>query len=246
MKAWYERDDFWQIMYPKIFDQDRWTSAKEEVESIISLLGIELGDSILDLCCGPGRHSLELARRGYRVTGVDRTLSYLEKARRQAKTEGLKIEFIQDDMRNFCRPGTFDAALNLYSSFGYFEDQEDDRRVIKNLNKSIKSGGRLIMEMMGKEVLARIFRERDWHEENGVLFLEERKINSGWGCIQARWVMIKGKEINEFIVSHRLYSGEELAALLLDSDFKTVKLFGDLSGAPYDHTAQRLVAIAFK
>ena len=87
--------------------------------NIVSLLKIDPGASILDLCCGPGRHSLELSRRGFSLTGVDRTKSYLEKARKQAETEGLKVEFIQEDMRSFCKSNTFDVVINLFtSSFG--------------------------------------------------------------------------------------------------------------------------------
>jgi hypothetical protein len=100
--------------------------------------------------------------------------------------------------------------------------------------------------MMGKEVLARIFRERDWHEENGTIFLEERKLSNGWSWIQNRWIMIKGGERKEFTFSLRLYSGEELSSLLSESGFNSVELFGDLSGMPYDHAANRLVAVAIK
>jgi SAM-dependent methyltransferase len=156
------------------------------------------------------------------------------------------VEFLQEDMRNFCRPETYDAALNLYTSFGYFENPEEDRQVLKNVYSSLKKGGKLVIDVMGKEVLARIFRERDWHEEDGIIFLEERKLSNGWSRIQNRWIMIKGEERKEFTFSLRLYSGEELSLLLSESGFNSVELFGDLSRMPYDHTAKRLVALAIK
>ncbi len=244
--VWHEEDDFWKVMAPKIFGKKQWENAPAEVENAISLLKISPGAYVLDLCCGPGRHSLELARRGFQVTGVDRTLKYLVAARKQAGAEGLNVDFVQEGMREFRRPEAFDAVLNLYTSFGYFENPEEERQVLKNIHVSLKTGGKLLMDLMGKEVLAGVFRERDWHEDNGIIFLEERKISSGWDWIQARWIMIKGKERKEFTFSLRLYSGAELSSLLSQSGFSSVELFGDLSGAPYDHTAKRLVALATK
>jgi SAM-dependent methyltransferase len=181
-----------------MFHERRWEKAQEEVANITSLLKASPGASVLDLCCGPGRHSLQLARSGFSVTGVDRTRTYLQKARKQAETEGLKIEFIQDDMRSFCRPGGFDAAINLFTSFGYFEDVNDDRRVAANVYRSLKEKGVFLIDIMGKEVLARIFRERDWYELDNTMVLEERKVCANWSWMESRWLMIKDGKIDEF------------------------------------------------
>ncbi|NIT57732.1 MAG: methyltransferase domain-containing protein, partial [Aliifodinibius sp.] len=115
-------------------------------------LGIEASSPILDLGCGIGRHTLELAHRGFTVTGVDRTQTYLNKAREKARIGGLEVEFVQADMRSFRRTGAFEAVINLFSSFGYFENPEEDRRVVENVYDSLKPGGRFLVEMMGKEV----------------------------------------------------------------------------------------------
>jgi len=246
MTIWYEDDDFWKTLAPRLFGRERWENTPAEVEKTISLLEINPGAQVLDLCCGPGRHSLELARRGFQVTGVDRTSGYLEDARKSAAAEKLNVEFLQEDMRSFCRPGSFDAVLNLFTSFGYFEDLEDDERVLNNIYSSLKAGGRLIMEMIGKEVLARTFCERVWSEEDGEILLEERKLSSGWNWIQSRWILIKDGDRKEFTISNRLYSAVELSGLLTEAGFTSVKVFGNLNGAPYDHMAERLVAVAVK
>ncbi len=246
MKAWHEQDDFWTKWAPFMFHERRWEQAQEEVANIISLLKVSRGASILDLCCGPGRHSLQLARAGFLVTGVDRTRTYLQKARKQAEKEGLNVKFIRDDMRHFCKPNTFDAAINLFTSFGYFEDMAEDKKVIANVSRSLKSGGIFLIDTMGKELLARIFRERDWYEVNDILVLQERNVCRNWSWIENRWIMIKDGEIEEHKVSHRLYSAVELAAILKDCGFTAVDAYGDLTGAPYDHTAKRLVLVAHK
>jgi SAM-dependent methyltransferase len=246
MKVWYEQDAFWTKWAPVMFHERRWEKAQEEVANITSLLKASPGASVLDLCCGPGRHSLQLARTGFSVTGVDGTRTYLQKARKQAETEGLKIEFVQDDMRSFCRPGGFDFAINLFTSFGYFEDVNDDRRVAANIYRSLKEKGVFLIDIMGKEVLARIFRERDWYELDDTMVLEERKVCANWGWMEGRWLMIKDGKMDEFRVSHRLYSAAELAALLSDCGFDAIAVYGDLTGAPYDHTAKRLILVAHK
>jgi SAM-dependent methyltransferase len=246
MKAWHEQDAFWAKWAPFLFGERRWEQAQEEVVNITSLLKIRPEASVLDLCCGPGRHSLQLARAGFSVTGVDRTRTYLRKARRQAETEGLKIEFTQEDMRSFCRPNAFDVVINLFTSFGYFEDMNEDRKVVENVWRSLKENGVFLMDTMGKEVLARIFRERDWYELDNIMVLEERKVCANWSWMENRWIMIKDGAMEEHKVSHRLYSAVELAALLSDCGFNAIDVYGDLSGAPYDHTAKRLVLVAHK
>lgn len=246
VKAWHEDDRFWERTAPFQFTERRWAAAPEEVEKVLALLKLEPGASVLDLCCGPGRHALELARRGFKVTGVDRTARFLEEARRRAEAEGLKIEFVQDDMRAFRRHEAFDAVINLFTSFGYFDDPGEDRRVLENAYISLKPHGKLLIDVMGKEVLARIFRERDWQEHDGALFLEERRLHEDWSRIETRWIIVRDGEREEFTLSLRLYSGTELRALLEEVGFDRVELFGNLDGEPYDQDARRLVALAEK
>jgi len=246
LKHWYEDDHFWQAVSPIMFGEQRLTQAALQSDQLTKLLDLTPPASVLDLCCGLGRHSLELARRGFKVTGVDRTGVYLRHAHKQALEEKLEIEFVQADMREFCRPNAFDAAINLFTSFGYFENPAEDRRVIVNVHKSLKKDGKLVMDMAGKEIVARVFRERDWHEENGVIWFEERSISKDWSWIDNRWILLRGDKRDEFRISHRLYSAAELTALLRDCGFQQVHSYGDLAGAPYDHNAERLVVVAHK
>jgi SAM-dependent methyltransferase len=246
MKKWYDDDAFWDIWGPIMFSPERWEDTPEEVDNLIDLLDIDPNAKILDLCCGPGRHALEFARRGFSVTGVDRTRKYLEEARRRVEKEKLKLELVQKDMRRFRRPGRFDAALNLFTSFGFFEDQKDDQLMVSNVYDSLKDGGVFVIDMMGKEILARIFRERDWQETNGAIMLEERKVSKGWTWMENRWIMIKDGKTREFRFSHRPYSAAELTRLMADCGFAETKVYGSLAGTPYDHQAKRLVVVARK
>ena len=245
-EPWHEDDTFWEGFAPSIFSERRLSFTATEVDSILALLGIEPGARVLDLCCGVGRHSLELALRGFQVTGVDRTRAYLDRAAQQATEEGLDVEFVLEDMRIFCRPDSFEAAISMYTSFGYFENLDEERKVVKNVCQSLKAGGVFLIEMMGKEVLAGRFQERDWFEEDGVIRLEERKITGNWGWTEGRWIMLRGNERVEGNISVRLYSATEIVSLLKECGFCQVHVYGGFDRSPYDHTARRLVTVARK
>jgi SAM-dependent methyltransferase len=247
MTDWYDDDSFWETFQNYMFDSRRLGLAPAEVDQMIALLGPQSGAAVLDLCCGIGRHSLEFARRGFKVTGVDRTLPYLDQARASASKENLKIEFVRSDMREFSRPAAFDAAINFFTAFGYFENPADDARVARNLLDSLNPDGRLIVDMNGKEIMARKFRERDWGtREDGTIVLEERRVLDGWKRLENRWTWIRGVERRVSTLVLRVYSGAELESLLRSVGFREVGLYGSLSATPYDQNAQRLVAVASK
>lgn len=247
MSNWYDNEDFWKTLERFFFSQIRTDEiAKTEADQITRLLQSTPGSAVLDLACGPGRHSLELARRGYRVTGVDRTKRYLDTARTKADAEQLHVEFVQEDMRRFERPDSFDVALNLFSSFGYFEDPEDDLKVLRNLCRSLKPGGKLLMELVGKEWLAREFQAQRWHHhaETDEYLLEQVTVRSGWDWLDNHWIWIKGHQRKVFDFGLRVYSGVELTAALRRAGLSTIELYGSLDATPYDDKAQRLVALA--
>lgn len=245
-KSWHNQDKFWELFEPILFNQQRQSSAKVEVEKVVSLLKIRQNDRILDLSCGTGRHSLELARQGFDVVGVDRTTSFIEKAKQKAEENNLKVEFVVGDMRKYCQPNSFDIVMNLFGSFGYFEDPDDDRQVVRNMCDSLHSGGRFLIETMGKEIAARDYQERDWSEHGDMLVLSERTPIQNWSRIQTRWIVIKGNKRVEHTVSVRSYSAAELSSLLSDCGFMNIQVYGDLEGRDYDHEAKRLVVVGTK
>jgi len=222
------------------------------VAALTALLGLPSGARVLDLAAGTGGHAVELARRGLRVTGVDRTKSFLDRAEKAASEAAVQVEWVEADMREFVREGGFDAILNLYTSFGFFEDEGDDERVVKNARRSLVPGGVLMLEMISKELVASSFRDRYWIEVDGALFLEERKVSRDWEWLESRWLIVNPvaaspplvHDRREFRVRHRLYSGAELRTLLGEAGFENVELFGSFDGAAYDRSARRLVAIA--
>lgn len=177
---------------------------------------------------------------------MDRTATYLYEARRRAAEEDLQVEFLQEDMRTFVRSESSDAVINYFTSFGYFESEENDRRVLASAHRSLGASGVLLMEMMGKEILVRVFSERGWREEEGMLILEDRKLAPDWSTIYNRWIILEGGDRREVTLTIRLYSAAELSRLLKEAGFGKVDVYGDLSGGPYDMGAKRLVVVAHK
>ncbi len=243
MSDWHEDNEFWDLFGGTMFDAAAREKAEGQVEELERLLGMEPGMRVLDLCCGPGRHSLPLARLGYRVLGVDRTVRYLEEARERADEEGLDLDLAHADMREFVEPGGFDVAINMLTSFGYFEDPAEDTRIVGHLFESLVPGGRVLFDTMGKEIVARIFERREWRERDGDFYLYERRILDDWSWIENRWIRIDVDERHEYTVGHRLYSALEFKRLLSDGGFADVKAYGGLDGRPYDHEAERLVVV---
>ena len=248
MRKWHEEDRWWAEAKTLLFPADKWAQAPAQVDAALALAGVTVPVRVLDMPCGTGRHSLALARLGYNVTGVDRTASYVEEARQQAQEEKLDAEFVVGDMRQFRRPGAFGLALNLYTSFGYFDDPEEDVAVLQNFHASLRPGGTLVMEMVGKEVLARIFQAREWLElEDGSLFLQERQLDRDWTWLEGRWILVSpdGRRQEQFF-QHRIYGASDLKRVLAAAGFDEVAIYGGLEGLAYDQNALRLVAVARK
>jgi SAM-dependent methyltransferase len=248
---WFEHEDFWRDFYPFMFPPERFAAAKEEVSRIVALTQCTAG-AVLDLCCGPGRHAVEFAQCGFQVTGVDRSSFLLDRAREHASKaaaaiESIKIEWIKEDMRSFVRPATFDLACNLFTSFGYFKDEQDDLRVLRNIHQSLKERGVLVIEVVGKERLARTWQNTISSElADGSLIVQRPQLRDNWSRVYSDWTLIKNGHARSFSFEHTLYSGRELKDRLLSCGFAQVNLFGDLQGNPYDLEAKRLIAVARK
>ena len=201
---------------------------------------------VVDLCCGFGRITLELARRGFAACGVDITDSYLKTAKEDAAHEKLDIEFIQKDVRKFRRKNGFEVALNLYNSFGYFENSCDDLLFLKNAHYSLCDGGALIIDLLGKEIAVRDYIEAEWFERAGCTVLTESNPVDCWGSMWNRWILIKDGQRREKVFIQRLYAATELRSLLLKAGFSTVEIYGGWDERPYDQQAQTLIAVGRK
>ena len=241
---WFSEEEFWRVSFPFMFGAGRLDAADAEVEQLIALSGCESGD-LLDMCCGPGRHALAFAQRGFRVTGVDATAFLLDKARERAEREDAEVEWVESDMREFLRPESYDLALSLFTSFGFFEDAADNRAVLGHLCQSLRPGGTLVIDVLGKEVLARKYVAVDAQESpTGDIVVQRRRIYDDWSRIATEWLFVGDDGVRRFHLGLWLYSGRELREMLLAAGFEAVELYGDFLGSAYGPQASRLVAVA--
>jgi SAM-dependent methyltransferase len=243
---WFENEEFWRDYYQYMFSEDRFAAAKDEVTRIMELTQVR-GGRLLDLCCGPGRHAMEFAQRGFAVTGVDRSAFLLDRARQLAQAGGVSVEWINEDMRRFIRPDSFDLVCNLFTSFGYFEDENDDLAVLKNMQQSLRKDGILVIETLGKERLARVWQSAMCFDlPDGSMMVQRPQVRNDWSRVRTEWILVKDGQSKTAVFEHWIYSGRELKERLLNCGFKQVQLFGSTQGTPYDVDAQRLVAVARK
>jgi SAM-dependent methyltransferase len=246
MTDWFSDEEFWQMFFPVLFPDERFEIAEEQVDKIMGILDFK-GSSILDLACGPGRHSITLAMRGFRVTGVDLSPFLLAKAKERAEVAGVEIEWIHDDMRRFSRSKAFDLCLSMFTSFGYFENKEDDITVLRNIHDSLVSGGTCLIDVVGKEWLAKHFLPTSSRELNdGTLMIQRREIYEDWSKIRNQWILLKDGKAKEYRFHHTIYSAQELKDRLIEVGFDSVIIYGDLDGSEYGPDARRLIAIAQK
>jgi SAM-dependent methyltransferase len=243
---WFADDEFWETSFPFMFPEESFPKGEEQVEKILALSRISHG-ALLDVGCGPGRHAVPFARRGFAVTAVDRTAFLLDRARSHAARNAAQVTWVEEDMRSFCRPNTYHLAISLFTSFGYFEAAADNQQVLDNVAASLKRGGSFVMDLQGKEVLARKFTPTDSEDiENVGTIVQQRRIVDDWRRIETDWIMIDDSGARRFTLSLWVYSGEELRQMLDAAGFSQVELYGSLDGIPYDTEARRLVVVATK
>lgn len=243
---WFDNVEFWELFYDWMFSPATFEEAELQVEDIIDLTGIKDGKA-LDLCCGPGRHSIPLTKKNFEVTAVDLHQFLLDKASEYSVKENLEIEFIREDMRNFRLEDTYDLVINMYSSFGYFDNPNEDYLVLDNIYHSLKKGGKFLLDVRGKEIHAMENREVYSHElPSGDLIIHKNKVRDGWTSIDSEWIYIKGGRAFNFPMHYNLYSGSELRMLMIKGGFKNIRLYGDLKGHPYNQNAKRLIAVGEK
>jgi D-alanine-D-alanine ligase len=247
--------DWWRTLFNSLYletdgdviENDRNTA--NEVDLLIGSIGIERNDRILDLCCGQGRHSLELAGRGFRyVTGLDRSRYLIRLARKRARQRNLQVSFHEGDARRFrLGDAEFHCVCILGNSFGYFERPEDDLAVLESVKRALGSGGSLVMDLMDGDWMRRNFEPRSWEWVDQNHFVcRERDLAGDGDRLISREVVVHAERgvIADQFYAERLYSKERLEELLTRAGFTSVRFHSLL--APDSHRNQDLGMVAHR
>jgi D-alanine-D-alanine ligase len=216
-----------------VVDDQQVTS--KEVDTFCEILGFQPEQKILDLCCGQGPDSLELVRRGFtNVEGLDRSHYLIQRARAQAKKEGLAVKFREGDARNLpYGADVFDVVMILGNSFGYFETIEDDMRVLREIVRVLKPWGKLLIDVADGDYLRRKFQARSWEWIDRKYFVcRERSLSLDKQRLISREVVThveKGVIADQFY-AERLYSSKSIQELLAKAGFSDITVHGQITG----------------
>lgn len=241
--AWWE--EYFDETFVDIY-RDFLTPARteREVEGLREMVPLEPGARVLDLACGWGRHSVALARAGFRVTGVDLSRTLLARAKKRAKAAGMEVNLVRGDMREISYAEEFDAVLSMYSSLGYWLSDEEDLRVLRAARSALKPGGFFVLETMHRDHAVGGYAHRDWWEtEGGGTVWVEREFDAVDGVSRewTRWT--KGEESGEKYHELRIRTATEWDRLLRSADLIPVDWYGDWELAPFIHTSEDLIIV---
>lgn len=243
-KPWYASwfDTPW---YPILYKNRSESEASVFISRLLEHLSLSAGAAVLDLACGRGRHSLQLARAGFEVTGLDLSESSIASAKERAEQASIAVDFEVHDMREPFRAKSFDAVLNMFTSFGYFDSDADNKAVLAAVRQGLKGDGVFVLDFMNtRSVVDRLVPE-EIREEDGLKFHIKR------------W--FDGKHIIkqiEFEVQGRHMSFQEKVQGLMPDDFEALfagacleikERFGDYHLQPFDpERSERLILVACK
>lgn len=228
------RDDWWKEYFSEgvlrtweVVEGIKW-NVKGEVDFIEKAFGLPKGSRILDLACGYGRISIELASRGFDVLGLDYCSEVLELARSEAKRRNVKVEFVQGDMRNLQYDNEFHGVVCWGNSFGYFSDDENDR-VLGLISRSLKRNGRLILDLHNKDAVIRNYLGKRWFEKDHVFVLTDWSFDATLGRSNIREIIIDRKSgtVEETFMSMREYTLHEMKRMLKDAKLRFMQVYGD-------------------
>jgi D-alanine-D-alanine ligase len=206
---------------------------RKEVDLFSTTLNLTMDDTILDLCCGQGRHALEINKRGFKVEGLDRSRYLIQKAKALAKKENLSVKFREGDARKLpFPPDSFEVVMMLGNSFGYFETVQDDLRILKEIFRVLKPWGRLLLDVTDGEYLREKFQARSWEWIDKKLFVcRERSLSADSQRLISREVVTdvtKGVIADQFY-AERLYTKDDLLTLLKEAGFSDGVIHGEIA-----------------
>ncbi|NMW21046.1 MAG: class I SAM-dependent methyltransferase [Chlorobiaceae bacterium] len=223
-------------LYLQVYSHRDQEEASQCIRTVLSVSGLELKKpaslKVLDIACGAGRHALEFARLGYCVTGNDLSPFLLEEARKEALNCNLQLELTCSDMRDIPASTHFDLVVQLFTSFGYFDMKEDDRVVLRKVFDALKSGGWYVLDLINPVHLAGNLVAETRRNAGNLTLIEERAFCEDKITKTITVTPPDGPKLT-FSESVRLYSREEIVALLQNEGFSVTGIVGNYQGDPF-------------
>jgi SAM-dependent methyltransferase len=244
-----------QAGYEKVFEVDDYLYfygdmltdelSDRQVAALVRLLELDQPMHILDLGCGHGRHANRLAALGHQVTGFDRSPGFLELARQDAAARGVQVEYRLGDMRQLDYDQAFDRALMMFTVFGYFSDEEN-LRVLQNIARALKPGGKLLFDIPNRDVFLIGFRQDAVSEKEGNLMIDRNSFDMATGRSYNRRIIIRDGVRRDKPFSVRLYNACEARDLLRQAGLELEQIYSRWEAQPLSTESRRMVIIARK
>jgi ubiquinone/menaquinone biosynthesis C-methylase UbiE len=245
MKSEWFKDWFNTEEYLNVYQHRNESDAEEHIKLILKIVSLSSGAKVLDMACGAGRHAIILSRNKFKVTGIDLSEKLLTIAKNTAQSENLDIEFINADIRKFITDEKFDLVLNLFTSFGYFENDDENFDVLKKAYDLLKVGGYFVLDFFNSEFLTKNLIEFTSEKIDDGYIIQHRKILDK--RVVKKIIISNPNDNREYEESVRMFTYQELKMMLTKIGFDIYKTFGDFLGNDFDHVnSPRLIFICRK
>jgi SAM-dependent methyltransferase len=239
-KDWFATDEYLEV-YRHRNEED----ARKLFELILKNIDTSKVKSVLDIACGAGRHSIFFAQNGYKVTAFDLSLNLLRIAKQKAEKKGLDIGFFNADVRNITLKKKFDLIINLFTSFGYFDTDEENFLLFKDAHFFLEKGGHFVFDYFNIEYLKKNLVAESVEKTDAKTFVQQRFIEDN--RVKKNIFIHNGGKEKVYFESVRLYSKEEVITGLEEAGFCITNIFGDYTGNNFElRSSPRLIIIAKK
>jgi SAM-dependent methyltransferase len=236
---WYE-----EYFGPDYLVIDEHKNTQKEVTFLRKVLRLKKGSKLLDVGCGYGRHTVPLAKYGVDVTGCDLSPHMLTEAQKKLKKTGKTNKLVRCDMRSLPFGKKFDFACNMFNSFGYFESEDDNFRVLKSISDILKPGGLFLLDLVNRDFLMRMFIEKDWFEKKGIYTLEKKWFDPIKNRSEIDVSVIDKAGKKDYHHSIRVYCFTEISMLLEAAGLEVLAVFGGFSGEKFDWSHDRMLILS--
>ncbi len=242
IESWHETffDGLYGKVLAELFNEEQ---SKKEARLVKYLARIRKGQSALDVPCGQGRLTFPLSDMGLVMTGVDRTQSYIRKARRVARDRELNLRYECADMREIEFEEEFDAAFNWFGSFGYFSET-DNMQFLRRVYFALKPGGRFLIEGLNKSWLLSNFKPHREEEVAGISLTHRSRWDAKNNRIHDKWTMSRGDRQESHTITMRIYNGTEIRTILRNAGFADIQLCGYPALRRLNRHSPRWIAVA--
>jgi ubiquinone/menaquinone biosynthesis C-methylase UbiE len=210
---------------------------------------LERKGKVLDLCCGTGRHSVILSQHGWSMLGLDLSKNLLIIAKQNMRQNAVDFPLIRADMRYFpFRNKVFKAAVNMFTSFGYLPSEKEDLKCLYEVQRTLMENGDFLIDVVNKEYVAKIYKERDWAEYEPFYLLETRVLDVRKSMLLSEWTIIKKNngEIRHIQHNLRLYGFSKLRQMLNKAGLRIKEVYGGYDKRKFSQNASRMTLLAQK